>query len=51
MELYDHKQKRRSVGKGKKKKNNTLSAFSNQFIKSTHQIKSEALVRKRKRSD
>ena len=50
MELYDRKEKKKSVGKNKKKKQ-LFNTFSNDFIKSSRQIRSEALVRKRKKSD
>lgn len=50
MELYDRKQKRKSLGKNKKRKD-LFNTFSNEFIKSSHQVRSEALVRKRKKSD
>jgi hypothetical protein len=52
MELYDQKEKKKILGKNKKRKDNSgLNTFSNEFIKSSHQIRSEALVRRRKKSD
>lgn len=51
MELYDRRKEKKSLGKKGKKKDMAFASFSNDFIRSTHRIKSEALVRKRKKSD
>lgn len=40
MELYDQKERKKSVGKGKKKKDAGYNTFSNDFAKSSHQIRS-----------
>lgn len=52
LELFERKEKKKSVGKNKKRKDSSgFATFSNEFIKSSHRIRSEALMRKRKRSD
>ncbi len=51
LELFERKEKKKSVGKNKKRKDSGFATFSNEFIKSSHRIRSEALMSKRKKSD